>query len=222
MNIAVIGSNRGIGLSLVQELINKDNNVYVYAFCRKSNEDLKALKPSMIIEDFEVTDFNKMENLLNENSLPKFDQIYHVSGIMSATSLENFDINAIKQQFEVNAIAPILSVKAFLPHLKSGSKVGLLTSRMGSITDNDSGGSYGYRMSKTALNSAGKSLSLDLKEQNIAVFLLHPGWVKTDMTNHSGLVDTKESAQGLINIMESKSIEDTGTFWHMNGEPLPW
>jgi NAD(P)-dependent dehydrogenase (short-subunit alcohol dehydrogenase family) len=93
---------------------------------------------------------------------------------------------------------------------------------MGSIADNDSGGSYGYRMSKAALNAAGKSLSVDLKEEGHPVFLLHPGYVKTDMTNHTGYIDTNESAEGLYQVMKNKTLADTGTFWHTNGEPLPW
>jgi NAD(P)-dependent dehydrogenase (short-subunit alcohol dehydrogenase family) len=93
---------------------------------------------------------------------------------------------------------------------------------MGSIADNDSGGSYGYRMSKAAVNAAGKSLAIDLKPRGIAVAILHPGWVKTDMTGHGGLVDTDESVSGLIERLNELNLENTGSFWHMNGELLPW
>jgi NAD(P)-dependent dehydrogenase (short-subunit alcohol dehydrogenase family) len=220
MNVAVVGCNRGIGLALVKEL--KSQGAEVYAFCRQSSEELKEAKPKMIIEDFEVTDFDKMKSKISSNNLPTFDQVYHVSGIMRSSTLAEFDVEGIKEQFEVNSIAPMLSAKAFLPKLAENSKLGLLTSRMGSIEDNDSGGSYGYRMSKSALNAAGRSLSVDLKEQSITVLLLHPGWVKTDMTSQSGLVETDESAKNLVKIMNEKSIEDTGSFWHMNGERLPW
>ena len=93
---------------------------------------------------------------------------------------------------------------------------------MGSIDDNDSGGSYAYRMSKSAVNAAGKSLSIDLKPKGIAVAILHPGWVRTDMTGHGGLIDPDESAAGLIQRMEELTLETSGTFWHTNGEKLPW
>jgi NAD(P)-dependent dehydrogenase (short-subunit alcohol dehydrogenase family) len=220
MNIAVVGSNRGIGLALCQQLIKEEHQVY--AFCRKSSDELHQAGPTKIIENFEVTDSKSMTQALQKNELPKIDRLYHVSGILESTHLETFDVESLQRQFMVNSVAPILSVKAFLPFLSEGAKIGLLTSRMGSIADNGSGGSYGYRMSKAALNAAGKSLALDLKEQGLAVFLLHPGWVKTDMTGQTGHVDTTESAQGLIQIMESKSLEETGSFWHMNGEQLPW
>ncbi|NOQ76903.1 MAG: SDR family oxidoreductase, partial [Methylococcaceae bacterium] len=90
------------------------------------------------------------------------------------------------------------------------------------MADNDSGGSYGYRMSKAAVNAAGKSLAIDLKPQGIAVAILHPGWVKTDMTGYGGLIDTHESVAGLLERMNELTLENTGGFWHINGERLPW
>ncbi len=220
MNIAIIGCNRGIGLALTEELTQTGHSVY--GFCRHSSKELKALNAKSIITGFEVTNLEDMESQLKTEGLPVFDQVFHVAGIMRQTSLDDFDIESIVEQFEVNSVAPILTVKALLPYLAKNSKVGLLTSRMGSIEDNDSGGAYGYRMSKAALNAAGKSLSIDLLDQGITILLLHPGWVKTDMTNQTGLLDPATSAKGLIEVMNSKDIKETGTFWHMNGEPLPW
>ncbi len=220
MKVAVVGSNRGIGLALVEELLKQDHEVF--AFCRRPSPDLKSLKPTMIISDFDVTDEIKTSEILKNQDLPPLDCLLHVSGIMRSTSLQDLDIPTMMEQFEVNSVAPIACSKAFLPYLSDNAKIGLLTSRMGSIADNTSGGSYGYRMSKAALNAAGKSLALDLKERGLAVFLLHPGWVQTDMTNQTGHVTPNESALGLIKVMESKTIEETGTFWHMNGEGLPW
>jgi NAD(P)-dependent dehydrogenase (short-subunit alcohol dehydrogenase family) len=124
--------------------------------------------------------------------------------------------------FEVNSLGPLFVTKSLLGNLSAGSKVGIITSRMGSIDDNDSGGSYAYRMSKTAVNAAGKSLSIDLKPQGIAVAILHPGWVRTEMTGHGGLIDPDESAAGLIQRMEELTIDTSGNFWHTNGELLPW
>ena len=93
---------------------------------------------------------------------------------------------------------------------------------MGSVADNGSGGMYGYRMSKAAINMAAVSLANDLKEQGIAVIILHPGYVRTDMTGGNGLIDTNESVTGLIKILAEKNMDHTGTFWHTNGEQLPW
>ena len=220
MKIAVIGSNRGIGLELVRQLVHAEHQVF--AFCRRSSPALRACAPAAIIEHFEVTDAAQMQRSVASLDLANLDWLFHVSGILTPQNLTNFDLAAIVEQFTVNAIAPVLSAQVFAPYMTASSKIGLLTSRMGSMTDNTTGGSYGYRMSKAALNAAGKSLSLDLKSSGIAVFLLHPGYVKTDMTHHRGLIDTAESARGLIALMEQKTAQQTGTFWHVNGEQLPW
>jgi NAD(P)-dependent dehydrogenase (short-subunit alcohol dehydrogenase family) len=100
--------------------------------------------------------------------------------------------------------------------------VAIVTSRMGSIEDNTSGGRYGYRMSKCAVNMAGRSLAHDLKDAGVAVAILHPGFVRTDMTGHQGLVDPPESAAGLIARIDELTLETSGGFWHANGERLPW
>ena len=93
---------------------------------------------------------------------------------------------------------------------------------MGSIADNTSGGSYGYRMSKAAVNAAGKSLSLDLQPAGVAVALIHPGYVRTEMTGGNGLIDAPEAAAGIASVIERLSLRNTGQFWHSNGETLPW
>jgi NAD(P)-dependent dehydrogenase (short-subunit alcohol dehydrogenase family) len=110
---------------------------------------------------------------------------------------------------------------ALLPNLSSGSKIGIVTSRMGSIDDNTSGGHYGYRMSKVAVNMAGMSLSRDLADDGIAVGLLHPGMVATDMTGGRG-IPAEQAARGLIQRMDALSLSNTGSFWHAEGMQLPW
>jgi len=112
---------------------------------------------------------------------------------------------------------------ALLPRLGPGAKVALVTSRMGSIDDNSSGGAYGYRMSKAALNMAGKSLSADLRGRGIAVAILHPGMVNTDMIGgHGGQVEPAEAARGLLARIDELTLETSGGFWHANGQQLPW
>jgi NAD(P)-dependent dehydrogenase (short-subunit alcohol dehydrogenase family) len=93
---------------------------------------------------------------------------------------------------------------------------------MGSIEDNTSGGRYGYRMSKAAVNMAGRSLANDLKNDGVAVAILHPGFVRTEMTGHQGLIDPPESAAGLIARIDEVTLETSGTFWHTKGEVIPW
>ena len=128
----------------------------------------------------------------------------------------------MRRQFEINAIGPLRVSAALLENLKPGAKIGMVTSRMGSVTDNGSGSHYAYRMSKAALNIAGVSLAKDLAPRGIAVALLHPGWVRTRMTGHNGLIDADESARGLIARMDELTMESSGNFWHTNGDLLPW
>jgi NAD(P)-dependent dehydrogenase (short-subunit alcohol dehydrogenase family) len=137
--------------------------------------------------------------------------------------LEDLDAEAIRRQFEVNALAPLLLVRALLEQLPRGAKVALMTSRMGSIDDNSSGGSYGYRMSKVALNIAGKSLAIDLQPRGIAVAILHPGLVRTRMINFNpNGITPAESVRGLLARIDALTLETSGSFWHANGQVLPW
>jgi NAD(P)-dependent dehydrogenase (short-subunit alcohol dehydrogenase family) len=106
--------------------------------------------------------------------------------------------------------------------MPSGSKIAVITSRMGSIGDNTSGGSYGYRMSKAAANMAGVSLARDLRSKGISVAMIHPGFVKTDMTGQGGKVAPADAARGVIARIDALGLETSGGFWHASGERLPW
>ena len=219
-NVAIVGSNRGIGLELVRHLIAEERRVF--AFCRETSRGLGALKPAAIIENFNVTDPEIMRAKIKELGNERIDWLIHVSGILRNENLAQLTQRSLIRQMSVNAIGPILTVQTFLPYLAQPSKIGLLTSRLGSITENTSGSYYGYRMSKSALNMAGKSLSKDLRGRGTAVFLLHPGYVKTEMTGFSGDINASESARGLIKLMNEKSLRETGTFWHVSGRRIPW
>ena len=145
------------------------------------------------------------------------------AGILQSSALDQLDADAIRRQFEVNALAPLLLAQALADLMPSGSKLSLMSSRMASMDDNTSGGSYGYRMSKAALNSAAKSLAFDLKSRGIAVAILHPGLVRTRMIrfNTNGIAP-ETAVQGLLQRIDALSLESSGTFWHANGEILPW
>jgi NAD(P)-dependent dehydrogenase (short-subunit alcohol dehydrogenase family) len=144
------------------------------------------------------------------------------AGVLEPDTLEHLDFDVLRQQFEVNALGALRSVFALLPRLAAGAKLALITSRMGSIGDNSSGNYYGYRMSKAALNAAGVSLAHDLKPRGISVAILHPGYVRTAMTGNQGGVPASQAAEQLIARVSALSIETSGTFWHANGEVLPW
>lgn len=218
-NILVTGANRGIGLELCRQLSVQGNKVI--AVCRSTSDELNQLQVRTI-DGIDVTNQESLRYLQQQLSNLTLDVLINNAGVLSNNVLGDIDYQTMMHQYEVNAIGPLKVTEALLPSLKPGSKVAIITSRMGSMTDNDSGGHYGYRMSKAAVNMAGTSLSVDLKPKGIIVGLLHPGYVKTDMTGNQGFIDTKQSAQGLLNRIEKLNMENTGTFWHAEGEQLPW
>ena len=216
----ITGSNRGIGLEYCRQLKNRGEEVI--GTCRCSSKELEALQISIETNVDAFSQFS-IANLKKKLGSKKIKVLILNAAIAENVSLANLDSESIKRQFEINALSPLIFVKSFLENLNKGSKVILMTSRMGSIEDNTSGGSYGYRMSKTALCMAGKSLSIDLKSHGIAVALLHPGLVSTRMTGFTphGISPAK-SVNGLIQRIDELSLKTTGSFWHANGEILPW
>lgn len=143
-------------------------------------------------------------------------------------SLSTLNKDSLSRTFSINTFGPLLLTQALLPNvLKSAQpRLGYVSSRVGSIADNSSGGSYAYRSSKTALNMICKNLSLELKAEGVVVVILHPGIVRTGLIPGTdevpNAVNPDEAASKLYGILVSKGIEDTGKFWHREGEELPW
>lgn len=214
----VTGANRGIGCEYCKQI--KDRGDEAIAVCRQSSPELDKLGVR-VETGIDITDDKSVADLTQRLQGTTLDVLINNAGIVERVSLDNLDFDSIRKQFEINAIGTLRITKALLPFLKEGSKIAIMTSRMGSIDDNTSGGSYGYRMSKVAVSMAGKSLSLDLKPQGIAVAILHPGLVSTRMTNFSG-ISTAEAVQGLLQRIDELNLDNTGTFWHSKGEVLPW
>lgn len=216
----VTGANRGIGYEYCRQLQQRGDAVI--AVCRSTSEALEALEVR-VETGVDLTSEEAVATLAQKLQGVSLDVLINNAGILERVSLETLDFESIRKQFEVNAIGPLRLTQALLPNLRSGSKVIMMTSRMGSIGDNTSGNSYGYRMSKVALSMAGKSLSHDLKPQGIAVAILHPGLVSTRMTGFTTNGITPEaSVHGLLARIDALTLENSGTFWHANGEPLPW
>lgn len=217
--ILITGAARGIGLELTRQFAARGDRVI--AVCRTPSSELQQIEGVRIIADIDVTDADAIAQLATQLSHQALDVLINNAGVLSDESLQNCNAAAIRHQFEVNALAPLLLTRALLPNLRAGSKIVLITSRMGSIGDNGSGGMYGYRMSKAALNAAAKSLAIDLKGAGIAVGILHPGLVATDMGGPQG-IPPAESATNLLARIDQLSMTNSGEFLHANGNPLPW
>jgi NAD(P)-dependent dehydrogenase (short-subunit alcohol dehydrogenase family) len=216
----VTGTNRGIGYEYCRQLQVRGDNVI--AVCRSASEELKQLGVR-VEEGIDITSDASVTDLRDRLGDTAIDVLINNAGIIGRVTLEDLDFESIREQFEINALGPLRVTHALLPLLKAGSKIALMTSRMGSIGDNTSGSSYGYRMSKVALSMAGKSLAIDLKGRGIAVAILHPGLVQTRMTGFtSSGITPEESVKGLLARIDELTLENTGTFWHANGEVLPW
>ena len=219
LNVVITGSNKGIGLELTRQYRSRGDRVT--ALCRKTSPELRRLNAE-VVEDFDVTDLNALARLKERLENGSIDILINNAGIRTFEDATDLDVDRIRRQFEINALGP-LSITHTLRHkLADKAKVVLISTRAASIADNESGGEYGYRMSKAALNMAGVNLAIDFRGDGISVFMLHPGFVRTDLTGGDGMVTAAESAAKLVALTDQLTINDTGGFFHANGEKLPW
>ncbi len=218
--VLITGASRGIGLELCRQLSARGDEVI--ATCRTGNAALSGVA-SRVEEGIDVASDQAVADLAQRLGETSIDILINNAGILGRDRFPALDIEGIRRQFEVNALGPLRVTAALAGNLGPGSKVIHITSRMGSIADNTSGGGYGYRMSKAALNMAGMSMAHDLADKDIAVGIIHPGLVATDMTAaFGGGIDVSESASGILARIDELTPESSGTFWHMNGQVLPW
>jgi len=216
--VLVTGCNRGIGLQLAVQLAARGDDVIgVVRSPSKALEDAGI----RIITGIDVSRGDAMPRLTAALGDEQLDVVINNAGILRGDALGKLDYEDMVEQFKVNTLGPLRVTEALLSNLHEGSKVAIVTSRVGSIEDNSSGGYYGYRASKTAVNMIGTNLMHDLKPRGIAVALLHPGLVATEMTGGQG-IDPADSAQGLIKCIDGLNMTNTGSFWHAEGYELPW
>ena len=216
--ILITGCNRGIGLELVRQLQQRGDTPI--AVCRSASDDLVATG-ARIIEGIDVADGDAVERLRAEVGDMPIDVLINNAGILRRDAFGSLDYDEMLEQYRVNTLGPLRVTEALAGNLHEGSKVAIVTSRVGSIEDNGSGGNWGYRASKTAVNMVGMNLVHEFSPRGIAVALLHPGLVATDMTGKTGIAPA-ESARGLIERIDELTLENTGTFWHAEGYVLPW
>ncbi len=217
--ILITGCNRGIGLQMAIQLTARGDDVI--GVCRTPSADLQATG-ARIIDGIDVSDAGSVANLKTALGDTGIDVLINNAGILRRDGqLGSIDYDLMLEQYRVNALGPLRVSEALVENMSNGSKLIIVTSRVGSIGDNGSGGNYGYRASKTAVNQIGTNLMHDLKPRGIAVALLHPGLVATDMTGGTG-IDPAESAAGLIQRIDELELATSGRFWHAEGYELPW
>ncbi len=226
--VLVVGADTGIANSMSRQLHARGEEVI--AACLGEGADLSEAG-IRVVPGIDVTSDAAVQKLVDDlkASNTKLDNLIHVAGILGSDDLGSIDMADVRKQMEINAIGPLRTIQALVPFLHEGSKVGLVTSRVASLGDNTSGGmGYGYRMSKAAANMLGLNLHHDFKKQGIAMIMLHPGMVKTDLTiDYHGIeglefITPDESAAGLIKLVDDLTLETSGEFRHANGELLPW
>lgn len=217
--VVITGASRGIGLSFCR--LYQARGYKVYALCRNASSELNALGVN-VVDNVDVSKAAGISHMLGALEGIAIDLLINNAGILRNEVLGCIDQDSIREQFEVNALAPLMVTEALVEQLSSNAKIALITSRMGSVADNGSGGRYGYRMSKAALNIAGVSLARDLEPRGVAVAILHPGLVGTEMIGGYGDITPDQAAERLAQRIEELNLINSGTFWHSNGEILPW
>ena len=228
-NILITGANRGIGLELTEQFAQ--DGWQVLACCRNPADagQLQALtKRDLAIEVYalDVTNYEQMATLSDQLASRAIDILLSNAGIYGSKGVGFGEVDAEewRKVLEVNTIAPLMLVQTFIEQVAASQQklVAVISSKVGSIADNSSGGSYVYRSSKTAVNQVVKSLSIDLADRDITVISLHPGWVKTDMGGSNAEISTDTSVSGLKNILLSAGLAQSGQFIEFNGSSIPW
>ena len=228
-NILITGSNRGIGLELVKQYA--DDNWRVFACCRSPKEatDLQALTKlvdNISIHPLDVTEPRQILDLAQKLKDTPIDILFNNAGIYGPydANFGNTDQQQWLECFNINTISPMKVTEAFVTHVANSQlkTIATMSSKMGSMADNGSGGSYLYRSSKAALNAAMTSAAIDLKPRGIKVAIMHPGWVKTDMGGPNAEISTSECVQQLKKTLSELTLEKSGSFFEIDGSIIPW
>ena len=230
MQYVVTGANRGIGLEFVGQLTDRGDEVIATARRPGKADELQELAEgadgAVEIYQLDVTDQASVEGFADAIEGSSIDVLLNNAGVLhrGGGPKKGFDFEQIQKDFEVNAKGTLRVVQALLPMIQtSGSaKIVNITSKMGSLADNESGGSYAYRMSKCALNMATRSLAVDLQEEAITTFVIHPGWVKTRMGGENALITTEKSVRNMLSRIDEAGPETSGRFLEWDGGDVPW
>ena len=221
--VLITGANRGIGLELARQYSAAGWRVIGTARKPESAQELNALGAEIM--QLDVTNPVSTEQLSRELDTRPIDLLINNAGILPMMpALEGIDMDDYERVMDVNTLGPVRVTRAVLPNLRSGRlrTIVNITSILGSIGENSSGGFYGYRESKAALNMFTKSLSADLGPEGFTCIVIHPGWVQTDMGGPSAPTTVQQSVQGIRRVIDGLSSADNGTFWSFEGKQFPW
>ena len=223
-NVLIIGANRGLGLEFAKQYSSNDHNVFATTRNRSDSKELNSIK-NIKVFDLDLNSDESLVNFTQNISSQKIDILIHNAGIFSDEQLDDdLDINVWMNEMRINAIIPIILARKLKRNIEMGSnkKIIFISSQMGSIDDNYSGRFYFYRSSKSALNSAAKSLSIDWKEDGISILILHPGWVKTDMGGGNAKLEIPDSISQMIKVINDLNLNNSGSFVNYAGAKLEW
>ena len=229
MRYVITGANRGLGLEFARQLLDRGDDLIATARRPDEAEDLQALKKKnsdkLEIYELDVTDADSIAELAEAVGDRSVDVLINNAAVLlRAGGLGDLDEDKLFKSFDVNTVGPLRVTGALLDALErgEGAKVVNITSKMGSMADNSSGGSYAYRISKAGLNMATRSMAIDLLPRGIVAFAIHPGWVQTRMGGFNALIDAETSISKMLGIIDSVGAESAGTFQEWSGGLIPW
>ncbi len=226
----ITGANRGLGLEFVKQYATAGWRVHACCRAPEAAETLSRLaadNSAITLHTLDVADFSQIDRLADDLSGAAIDLLLNNAGVYPDRGHSEFgetDYDAWALGFRVNTMAPLRMAEAFVEHVARSQqkKIALVTSKMGSVADNSSGAYYIYRSSKAALNMVAKSLAIDLAPRNIAVALLHPGWVQTDMGGPDAWITPEQSISGMRKVIDKVTLDDSGVFYAYDGQQVPW
>jgi len=223
--VMITGANRGLGMEFARQYAQ--DGWSVIATCRKPEDatELNAID-GVTVYPLNVTDSMAVRALADQLKGAAIDVLINNAGVYGPknSALNEIDFDVWEQVLRTNALAPLCVAQCFAAHVAASDRkcIATLSSKMGSMTDNTSGGSYIYRSSKAAVNAVMKSLANDLGPQGVISVLLHPGWVRTDMGGPSGLIDAEQSVAGMRRVIDAADMNASGHFYAYDGAEIPW
>jgi NAD(P)-dependent dehydrogenase (short-subunit alcohol dehydrogenase family) len=223
LQFVVTGANRGIGYELARQLVHR--GARVIATCRQPEAADALRELDVRLETLDIADADSTAAFARRLDGEAIDVLINNAGVgVDQATFETLDWDTVLRFFSTNAIGGMRLTQALLPNLRAGERklIVNMTSRMGSIEDNTSGGSYAYRASKCALNMMTRSLSLDLRREGFTCLVLHPGWVATRMGGNSAPLSPQESASRMLELITELTHRDNGRFLDYRGESIPW